>query len=99
MNLNASVAPQPAFGHPLFAPLVSIHVSATQVSPPCEGGAGGGGHGATEYRAFKGILTGVASPRSSHLRENVGGVRSACHHPPEPPLRKGGTFFAPSRFV
>ncbi len=38
MSLKASFALQPAFGHPLLAPLVSTHASATQVSPPCEGG-------------------------------------------------------------
>jgi predicted nucleic acid-binding protein len=38
MNLKASVAPQPAFGHPLLAPLVSTHTSVTQVSPLAKGG-------------------------------------------------------------
>lgn len=36
MNLKTSVAPQPAFGHPLLAPLVSTHVSVTQFPPPWE---------------------------------------------------------------
>jgi hypothetical protein len=74
MSLKASVAPQPAFGHPLLAPLVSTHASATQVSPPCEGGVV---LAQPRTGLLKGILTGLASPRSSHLRENVRGVRSS----------------------
>jgi hypothetical protein len=38
MNPKSRVAPQPAFGHPLLAPLISILVYSIRVSPPCEGG-------------------------------------------------------------
>ena len=42
MNLKASVAPQPAFGHPLLAPLASRRASATQVSLPLRRGGSEG---------------------------------------------------------
>ncbi len=94
MNLKASVAPQSAFGHPLLAPLVSTHASATQVSPPCEGGVRGVVRAKPSTGLLKGILTGLASPRTFHLRESVRGVRSVRRHPPEHPLRKGGGRFS-----
>jgi hypothetical protein len=52
MNVKASVAPQPAFGHPVIKRLVSTHAYATQVSPPCEGGAGFGVEELVLYKPY-----------------------------------------------
>ncbi len=41
-NLKASVAPQPAFGHPLLARLVSTHASVESSVPPLRRGGQGG---------------------------------------------------------
>jgi hypothetical protein len=89
MNLKASVASQRAFGNPLLAPLVSTHASATQVSPPCEWrGVSGVVLAQPSTWLLKRVLTGLASPSSSHLRENVRGVRSVRRHPPGTPPYK-----------
>ncbi len=84
MSLKARVAPQPAFGRPLLALLVSTHASATQISPPCEGGVRG--VAPAEPWPVRGSRAGRAS-----RNRRLGRARSLCPvHPPNPPFARGG---------
>ncbi len=89
MNLKASVAPRPAFGHPLLAPLVSTHASATLVSPPCEGGV----RGVVPAEPNTGLQKGF-SPGLRRLVAPICGksfaVSEACVV--TPPFARGGNF-------
>ena len=93
MNLKASVTLQPASGHPLLAPSVSTHASATQVSLPCEGGAGGDDSRSDTANVFPQMGT---TRRRKAGQNPLGRPCSRLRRaPPEPPLRKVGKFFAP----
>ncbi len=82
MNLKASVAPQPALGHSLLAPIGLYTCIRDSSFPPLQrGGQGGWSRAQPSTGLLKGILTGRASPRSSHLQENVRGVRSVRRPP------------------
>ncbi len=87
MNLKASVAPQPAFGYALLAPLAHTHAYANQVSPPCEGG-GQGGWSRRNQSLVRGSR--AAGPRGiAGLAEHV---RYALSTPPNPLFARGGNF-------
>jgi hypothetical protein len=66
-------------------------------SPPCEGGVRGGGPGTTSHKVFPCSLP--LSPFASLSRGEKNRLRfpRLSHHPPCPPLRKGGKGIARSR--
>jgi hypothetical protein len=78
--------------HPLRAPRF--------LSPRCEGGVRGGGLGATNFAAFKGLFWGYIPAPLCPLRANhkpVYDVHGMRPTPPGPPFTRGGKVGHPPR--
>ncbi len=91
----ASPPPQPWAGEKLVLHKLRFHADfVAPFSPPCEGGVRGGGPGTTSHKVFPRSLP--LSPFASLSRGENNRFRfpRLPHHPPCPPLRKGGKGIA-----